>query len=209
MIILAVDPGTVNIGMACYDTDTNEFIDNRRTQICTKQREIKSEYELTSRIYQHILTPGSLTRNLFDVADIVLIEIQMKRKFIIFQHVLATFCFSHQKAYRFVAPQSIKYHFNLSRKSHKANKLAAIEYTTKRFATIMTKFTKAKRDDIADALLMCIYWSEVHVQKLKPPPPPPRPPKLTSCKLKQPTKRKRKPTHTRQRKPKRTKLKSN
>lgn len=160
MIITALDPGAVNFGFASYDTSEKKILHCCRIQLVEKVKHIKSEAEILNIIWTKLFCNRVFHEIIVSKSDVVLIEIQMKRKYIIMSHIIASILFMMQKEYHFVAPMSVKSMFGTSKKSHDKNKAAAVQLMKKIFPSIFnSKSTGIKKDDIADSLLMTLYWA--------------------------------------------------
>lgn len=174
MLVFSIDPGLVNIGVCFMDTSENKILYADKVQMCNRMKDLKSEAEIIPRVYKLFFT-GKIGQ-MVDAADVVLIEQQMKRKFLLIQYTLGSFCFEKHKSYEFVSPKCIKTHFNsgkVSRKkagksvrgkknNHAANKKAAVEIATHLFPQFMLRVNSKKRDDVADAMLQAKWYTDTH-----------------------------------------------
>lgn len=166
MIIVAIDPGIKNMGWSVYDTRKGAFLKFGRYNLVQEQpKKMHTKYAHLVKSFV------DASKAIFDMADVVCIEIQMTAKF----KVIATAfqCFFWEKAH-LVSPRSVRCHFNISTGNYAKNKKASIAIIptldipaqNKRF---FQTFEKDKRDDVADAMLIALYWAQVKL--IEPPPP--------------------------------------
>lgn len=187
MLIYSIDPGLVNIGVTLFDTSkkTKPIVFADKVQLVKRMKDLKSEDEMITRCYALFFdTQNSEHARRLQSADVVLIEQQMKRKYLIFQAILGSLCFAHNKKHVIVRPIQVKKMFGTgsasrntttSRKrkgaaakvvtkktSHAANKKAAVEHATALFPAHMRNISATKRDDVADSLLQALWYARVH-----------------------------------------------
>lgn len=173
--IFSIDPGIVNVGVACYNGKTGDILFANKLTLAPSLRVMENEAEIIPRVYKLFFDDAnSPYKKMIDNSRIVLIENQMKRKMLLIQHVIGALCFANNINYEFVAPQSIKAHFKTGARSraekgivlkgnktnHKANKALGIEKARALFPEYMSKVSVSKQDDIADALLQAVWYSQ-------------------------------------------------
>lgn len=163
-IVVGLDPGLKHLGWSVFDTEKKEFLSFGCYDMMKGQpKTMKTKYE--ELVY-------SFCQNSLDVlekADIICIERQMVAKFKVIACSLR--CFNWEKAVM-VSPRSMRVHFNISTGKYSTNKKASIDIIPKLKISERNKdwfrlLAKSKKDDIADAMLMALYWVEV---KLNPNP---------------------------------------
>lgn len=149
MRIVAVDPGLRNFGYAIVDNGELVEFDS----ICIWDMVPKNKRKDYAYI-AHCLVEKT---TFFDNCDVVLIERQMQARMKLIACALR--CFFWEKAYM-LAPIRVKKHFKISMSDYKKNKNASILCVQKFFnSEQMKKFQKhKKKDDIADAVLMALYY---------------------------------------------------
>lgn len=158
MIIVAIDPGIKNLGWSVYDTKKCSFLKFGRYNLVKEQpKNMHTKYAYLVKTFV------DASKAVFDMADVVCIEIQMTAKF----KVIATAfqCFFWNKSY-LVSPRSVRCHFNISTGNYAKNKKASIDIiptldipaNDKR---LFRSFERDKRDDVADAMLIALYWAQV------------------------------------------------
>lgn len=158
MIIVAIDPGIKNMGWSVYDTTKCSFIKFGRYNL------VKEQPKNMRTKYAHLVKSFiDASKAVFDMADVVCIEIQMTAKF----KVIATAfqCFFWEKSY-LVSPRSVRCHFNISTGNYAKNKKASIDIIPSldipdKDKRLFQSFKKDKRDDVADAMLIALYWAQV------------------------------------------------
>lgn len=170
MRVLSIDVGIVNIGVCLY-SDDKEILYLDKVSIAPSLKAMKDESEIVPRVFNLIHTKLD---SYFKRADVVIIEQQMKRKMLIIQHVIGSYCFGNNIDYYFVNPRSVKKYFDIgsykrkklgvsvkgSKKNHKANKLMAIAKVNTMFPNLLKRYDTRKHDDICDALLQAIWFAE-------------------------------------------------
>ena len=157
MIIVAIDPGIKNLGWSVYDSSKNTFISFGRYNLLKDQpKEKHTKY--ADLVYDFI----SASKDVFDMADAIVIEIQMAAKFKMIQTAFQ--CFFWGKSH-LISPRSVRCYFKISTGNYNKNKKASVEkipqlqisQTNKHW---FERFDKAKRDDVADAILIALYYYE-------------------------------------------------
>ncbi len=154
MRVVSIDPGLRNFGYAIVQDDKLIDFDS----ICIWDlvpKKKRTDYPYIARVLVE-------NTDIFRGADMVLIERQMQSRMKMIACALR--CFFWDKS-RMVAPLSVRKHFKISTGVYKENKKASIKLVPKFFnKTQLDKFmSHKKKDDIADAVLMALYWIKVKV----------------------------------------------
>ena len=149
MRIVGIDPGLRNFGYAIVDN--GELVDF--DSICIWDmvpKNKRTDYPFIARVLVD-------NTSIFDQADVIIIERQMQSRMKMIACALR--CFFWEKSYM-LAPIRVKKHFKISMSDYKKNKKASIQLVPKFFSPEQeTKFKlHKKKDDIADAVLMAMYW---------------------------------------------------
>lgn len=161
--IFSIDPGIVNIGVACYNGTTKEILFANKLSIAPSLKAMASDGEYIPRIYKLFFDEKSPYRKMINNSKVVLIENQMTARIKIVQHVIGALCFEKGMEYEFVAPQSIKAHFKIGsrarltkgirikgkKKNHGANKKMGIVKAKELFPKYMSELSVSKQDDVA------------------------------------------------------------
>jgi Holliday junction resolvasome RuvABC endonuclease subunit len=151
MRIVGIDPGLRNFGYAIVDNGELVEFDS----ICIWDMVPKNK----RKDYAYIARTLVDNTSIFDNCDVVLIERQMQSRMKLIACALR--CFFWEKSYM-LAPIRVKKHFKISMSDYKKNKKASIQLVPKFFTTEqLERFQKhKKKDDIADAVLMAMYWHQ-------------------------------------------------
>jgi len=158
MIVVAIDPGIKNLGWSVYDTTRCEFISFGRYNL------VKDQPKNMHTKYVHLVADFvSKSKQVFDMADAVCVEIQMAAKFKVIATAFLAFFWgkSHE-----VSMRSVRCHFDISMKNYAANKKASVAKIpdlpiSQKNKNWFSRFDNAKKDDVADAMLLALYWVQV------------------------------------------------
>ena len=164
MIIVAIDPGIRNLGWSVYDETKGQFISFGRYDLLKDQpKAMHTKYP--QLVYDFI----TASKDVFELADAVVIEIQMTAKFKVIQTAFQ--CFFWGKSY-FISPRSMRCHFKISTGNYAKNKKASVTKIPELDIPVKNKhwferFEKSKRDDVADAMLLGLYYSQKGQHRVK------------------------------------------
>jgi len=168
MIVISIDPGLRNLGWAVFDTEKSHFISFGRYDLLKDQP--KAKHTKYTFLVKTFIDASS---DVFRLADAVCIEIQMAAKYKVIAAAFECFFWgiSHM-----VSPRSVRCHFDISTGNYAKNKKASIEIVPSLSISSTNKqwferFDKKKRDDVADAMLIALYWSEKNTGNSVPPRP--------------------------------------
>lgn len=179
MLVFSIDPGVVNVGVACYDTETQTVVMADKLSLAPSLKAMENEAEIIPRVYKLFFDETwSPYYRLLQQAQMILVETQMKRKMLLIQHVIGSFCFQKNKNYMFVCPRSVKSHFKTgkhtrkvtgksvrgAKKNHAANKKMAIHKVNSMFPFFMMSVKTSKQDDVADAILQAVWYANTKVK---------------------------------------------
>ena len=161
MIVVAIDPGIKNLGWSVYDTDKKTFISFGRYNLLKDQ---------PKKMHVHLVASFiAASKDVFDMADAVLVEMQMVAKFKVIQAAFITFFWgrSHE-----ISMRSVRCHFNISTGKYASNKKASIAKVPEilpkgKNLNWFTRFENTKKDDVADAILLALYWVNVKLPLLE------------------------------------------
>jgi len=100
-------------------------------------------------------------RGLFEQADTIVIERQMRVNMRIIEAVLHALYFKKTKL---IHARSVKQRFGLCRRNYRQNKQAAVEYVQMRLHMCQPEWSQwfrqqKKKDDLADSYLMALFFS--------------------------------------------------
>lgn len=154
MIILSIDPGIVNMGVAIYNSDSEEIIFAKKLSLGKRMRDVQEKNTIND-IYKIFFDPSkSPIAEFIDRIQVILIEQQMKRRFLIIQHVIGAIAMMLNIKYYFVPPQVIKRHFGFGHKKG-AKKSSSSSVSTSKGKTKkgMHRANKKNAIDIVDRIL--------------------------------------------------------
>jgi hypothetical protein len=167
MLVLSFDIGIVNLGMCMFDSNLKKILHAETLSLVERRADIKSEIDFEHLLFKHVFN-----HNMFNSAEMVIIERQMRRDMVIIQHIIATMAILKSKPVEFISPQSVKIWFRkllsiqrVTKKkgrgvNHKSNKREALTVFRKLFPENTAIIEEmGKQDDIADAALQAAYWS--------------------------------------------------
>lgn len=164
MIVVAIDPGIKNLGWSVYDTKKQVFISFGRYNL------LKDQPKKMHTKYVHLVASFiEASRDVFDMADAVLVEMQMVAKFKVIQTAFISFFWgkSHE-----VSMRSVRCHFGISTGKYAANKKASIIKVPELLPVgknrdWFSRFDHSKKDDVADAILLAMYWVQVKLPEIE------------------------------------------
>lgn len=156
MIVVGIDPGIKNLGWSVYDTDKCHFLSFGRYDLTKDQP--KNKHTKYADLVKDFV---DASKHVFDMADAVCIEIQMIAKMKVIETAFQ--CFFYEKAHR-VSMRSVRCHFDISTGKYNSNKKASVNVVPSLPISSQNKqwfssFDKKKKDDVADAMLIALYWS--------------------------------------------------
>lgn len=164
-MIVAVDIGVRNLGVCAYDPVAQKVVH-------WENHSMVSGRYLPKNNVAYVRDFALKHADLFANADVVLIERQMRVNMRVIE---ALFELLFYDKCHVVSPRSVKSHFRISTGAYAANKKLAIDRAV---ASIASKpehfadecreaFDKArKKDDMADALLMVLYYLDTYSNPL-------------------------------------------
>jgi hypothetical protein len=165
MLIVAIDVGIKNLALCCYDFATNQVIHWDNVSL------VSGRYVPAQNV-QYVRDFVQRHAHLFDRASIVLIERQMRCNMRIIEAVLQTLFFDRCKV---IHARSVKAHYGLSMRNYRANKAKAVEWATQFVRanpavfvpSVLETFVRGtKQDDLADALLLVMYYLDTYSNQL-------------------------------------------
>jgi Holliday junction resolvasome RuvABC endonuclease subunit len=163
--VIGIDPGIKNLGWSVYDTEKCHFLSFGRYDLTKDQP--KNKHTKYADLVKDFI---DASKDVFAMADAVAIEMQMMARFKVIETAFQ--CFFYEKAHR-VSMRSVRCHFDISTKKYSTNKKASIEIVPSLQISSQNKrwfasFDKKKRDDVADAMLLALYWTQVKAPGAKP-----------------------------------------
>jgi hypothetical protein len=165
--VVAIDVGVKNLGICVWDFNTAKIVQLQTVSLVPQGRYVPKNNVSYVRSFLSRFEPY------FTDASVVLIERQMRVNMRIIESVIQALYFDKCIV---VSPRLVKMHYNLSTKSYKGNKDKAIDWAIEfalenpqAFASGVTnEFSLSKKkDDMADALIMVLYYLDTYSNQLK------------------------------------------
>ena len=163
---IALDVGIRNMGICVYDFTCSKIIYWDNVPLMT------GRYIPMNNV-QYVRDFVRRMHHYFDEAAYVIIERQMRCNMRIIEALLQTTFFDICTV---ISARSVKAHYNLSRGSYRANKEAAVEWVSDFTTNNLTSFglngaaafnlKGAKKDDLADSLLLLLYYLDTYSNQL-------------------------------------------
>ena len=165
--LIALDVGIKNLGMCVFDFTCAKIVfwDNLRLSTDSVYKPKNNVLYVKEFVLKY--------KRYFDNAFQIVIERQIRTNMRIIEAVFQTLYYDIVKV---ISARSVKVHFNLSMKNYRANKAKAVEFA-KSFATSNANafevdlrevpFRKGKMDDIADSLLLCLYYLDTYSNQMQ------------------------------------------
>lgn len=165
--VVAIDVGVKNLGLCVFDFLTGHVVEWDRLTLVPNGRYMPSQ---NVRYVRDFVQQYS---HFFDQSFAVLVERQMRCNMRIIESVL------HALFYErciIINPRSVKMHYNLSTRNYRQNKQKAVAFVESYLArnsqafadaAIRARFDDArKQDDLADSLLLVLYYLDTYSNKL-------------------------------------------
>lgn len=164
--VIAIDVGIMNLGLCVFDFVTNQIVHWDRVTICqgTRYQPMKNVEYIHNFLRKY--------EAYFQQCFVLLIERQIRCNMRIVESVMHALFYDRAIV---IPARSIKVHFNISTKNYRGNKAKAIEWATAFLAAnphvfqphALTAWSDAsKRDDLADSLLILMYYLDTYSNQL-------------------------------------------
>jgi hypothetical protein len=151
MKIVAIDPGTRNLGLVVYENEILTHFGCYDLFDYAKNKKERTDYALLT--YNFIKAHPAI----FQHMDKILIEVQMQARMKI---ICNTFRVMHWNKAIKVSPLGVKHFFKIGKGNHRKNKKAAINFVEQFLSS--SQFEKIKKhkkfDDICDCVIMIYYY---------------------------------------------------
>ena len=163
--VIAIDVGIMNLGLAVFDFNTSQVVHWDRVSLC------QGRY-MPSKNIDYIRDFIARNEHFFLHCFVVLIERQIRCNMRIVESVLQALF--HDRCL-IIAARSIKVHFGISTKNYRGNKAKAVEWASQFIQANPYAFSpgvqmvfndNTKRDDLADALLLLMYYLDTYSNQL-------------------------------------------
>lgn len=161
--VIAIDVGIKNLGICAYDFLTNKVVHWDNASL------VEGRYVPSSNVkYVHDFV--SRHAHLFHNCCALIIERQMRANMRIIEAVFESLFHPICKV---INARSVKMHYGLSTRNYRANKQKAVEWATNFTQTNPDVFlegidfaTHKKKDDLADCLLLVMYYLDTYSNQL-------------------------------------------
>ena len=163
---IAIDVGIMNLGICVFDFVTGQIVHWDRVSLCTGGR------YMPSRNVEYVRDFLAKHDYYFQRCFVLLVERQIRCNMRIVEAILQTLFYERCII---VSARSIKVHFGISTKAYRTNKQKAVEWAKACMAANPQLFAPgvdmvfqdtSKRDDLADSLLICMYYLDTYSNQL-------------------------------------------
>ena len=165
-LVIAIDVGIKNLGLCAYDFCSNQVIHWDNVSLVPNGRYVPAQNVQYVRdfVWKH--------HTLFSNCNTLVIERQMRCNMRIIEAVFQTLYFDRCKV---INARSVKLHYGLSTRNYRANKQKAVEWATAFVKANTAVFCPelidrylagSKQDDLADALLLVMYYLDTYSNQL-------------------------------------------
>jgi len=164
--IVAIDVGIKNLGICVFDFCTSKVVHWDCVNLVPNGRYIPMNN------VDYVRTFVKRYEHFFEEASKVIIERQIRCNMRIVEAILQTMFFERCLV---ISARSVKAHYDLSTKNYRANKQKAVQWVTgfinaneQAFDTTAAGAfkTKKKQDDLADSLLLILYYLDTYSNHL-------------------------------------------
>ena len=148
--LVSIDIGYSNMGMVELTTDFKDFTVNKVHKINLfnfNQREV----------YLSMIKFITEYKELFDNADIILIERQPPMGLTNIQDILA---YNFSSKVKLISPRSMHKHFMISKLDYDSRKQHTVRITSKYLKDFLLFNNESRKHDIADAFCLALYYIE-------------------------------------------------
>ena len=163
--VIAIDVGIMNLGLAVFDFNTRQVVHWDRVSLC------HGRY-MPSKNVDYIRDFIARNEHFFLHCFVVLIERQIRCNMRIVESGLQALF--HDRCI-IISAKSIKVHFGISLMNYRNNKSRAVEWAAQFITANPYAFSpgvqsvfndNSKRDDLADALLLLMYYLDTYSNQL-------------------------------------------
>lgn len=163
--VVAIDVGIMNLGLCVFDFNTGQVVHWDRVTLC------HGRYVPANNV-QYIRDFIRRNEHFFSHLYVLLIERQIRCNMRIVEAVLQALFFDRTIV---ISARSIKVHFGISTKNYRSNKAKAVEWarifmnanpTAFRPGVTVVFDDASKRDDLADSLLLLMYYLDTYSNQL-------------------------------------------
>lgn len=165
-LVIAIDVGIKNLGLCAYDFVTSRVVHWDNVTLVPSGRYVPAQN------VQYVRDFVRRHSALFQNAHAVIVERQMRCNMRIIESVLQCMFFDHC---HIINARCVKMHYGLSTRNYRSNKAKAVEWADAFVANNSSVFTPGvadlfarggKKDDLADALLLVMYYLDTYSNQL-------------------------------------------
>lgn len=148
--LVSVDIGYSNMALVELTTDFKDFTVNNIHKINL------SNFNETE-VYLSMIKFISEYKNLFNNADLILIERQPPQGLTNIQDILA---YNFSSKVKLICPRSMHKHFSISKLEYNLRKQHTVKITSKYLKNFLVFENESRKHDIADAFCLALYYIE-------------------------------------------------
>ena len=162
--VIAIDVGVKNLGVCIFDFRSAKIVEWANIDLVDQGRYVPMHY---------VRNFINKFKGYFEDMFVLVIEKQMRMNMRIIESVLEALYYDSCVR---IGPRAIKLHYDISTKSYNSNKRKAVEWAMQfmdrnavAFSSedLIDKFKRAKKqDDMADALLLLLYYLDTYSNQL-------------------------------------------
>jgi hypothetical protein len=161
-LVIAIDVGVKNLAICAWDFVQSKVVHWDNVSLVPMGRYIPAQnvHYVREFVRKH--------EHLFAQASTVLVERQMRCNMRIIEAVLQTLFYDRCIV---IAPRSVKVHYGIGHRDYRRNKAAAVQWVQEFSSqnggaftpeTLATFVRGKKQDDLADALLLILYYLDTY-----------------------------------------------
>ena len=164
-LLVAIDVGIKNLAICVYNLLTNTVVHWDNVSLVPNGR-----YSPALNV-QYVRDFVAKQQPVFALASVVLVERQMRCNMRIIEAVLHSMFFEKCVI---LSPRCVKAHYALCTRNYRANKAAAVEWAKTFIGAnpgcfdegVAARFECGKQDDLADSLLLVLYYLDTYSNQL-------------------------------------------
>lgn len=164
--VIAIDVGIKNLGVCIYSFHTNKIVHWDNVNLVPNN----GRYIPAQNVH-YVRSFCANLEHYFTNCFMLLIERQIRCNMRIIESVLQSMFYDKCII---ICARSVKVHYGLSTRNYRLNKQKAVEWACRFIATnpyvfepgVQTRFGHGKQDDLADSLLLLMYYLDTYSNQL-------------------------------------------